>query len=116
MESVELSGNSLLLRYEASSVNLVMASPRGPACEVVIQQDGQPIRTVSATTDTRFRENGESFIRVQEPRMYRLVDDPGFGSHELELVCPSGLAAFAFTFTSCVDPEHAAASNESLAL
>ena len=77
MESAELSENSLLLRYEASSVNLAMASPRGPACEVVIQQDGRPLRTVSATTDTRFRES-ESFIRVQEPRMHRLVDGPGF--------------------------------------
>jgi len=94
----------------------VMASPRGPACDVVIQQDGRPLRTVSATTDTRFLESGESFIRVQEPRMYRLVDDPGFGFHELELVCPPGLAAFAFTFTSCVDPERIAASKESLAL
>lgn len=116
MESVELPENSLLLRYEASSVNLVMASPRGPACDVVIQQDGRPVRTVSATIDTRFLESGESFIRVQEPRMYRLVDDPGFGFHELELVCPPGLAAFAFTFTSCVDPERIAASKESLAL
>jgi thiol-disulfide isomerase/thioredoxin len=116
MESVDYEANSLLLRYEASGVNLVMASPRGPACEVEIRQDAGPLSTASATTDTRFREGGASFIRVQEARMYRLVDNQGFGTHELELHCPAGLAAFAFTFTSCVDPHQAASSKESLAI
>jgi hypothetical protein len=27
-----------------------------------------------------------------------------FGQHELELQCATGMAAFAFTFASCVDP------------
>ena len=38
------------------------------------------------------------------PRMYFLVDNHDYGSHELELRCSPGVAAFAFTFTSCVDP------------
>ena len=36
--------------------------------------------------------------------MYALVDNREFGEHQLELTCGGGLAAFAFTFTSCVDP------------
>ena len=36
--------------------------------------------------------------------MYFLVDDHAFGPHALELRCSTGVAAFAFTFTSCVDP------------
>jgi hypothetical protein len=36
--------------------------------------------------------------------MYFLVDNREFGEHELELVCTPGVAAFAFTFTGCVDP------------
>jgi hypothetical protein len=36
--------------------------------------------------------------------MYFLVDNHEFGEHELELRCSTGVAAFAFTFTSCVDP------------
>jgi hypothetical protein len=36
--------------------------------------------------------------------MYFLADNHEFGSHELELRCSAGVAAFAFTFTSCVDP------------
>jgi hypothetical protein len=42
--------------------------------------------------------------------MYALVDNPDFGAHTLELICPTGLAAFAFTFTSCVDPALTATS------
>jgi hypothetical protein len=37
--------------------------------------------------------------------MYFLVDNRNFAEHTLELVCPPGVAMFAFTFTSCVDPE-----------
>jgi hypothetical protein len=36
--------------------------------------------------------------------MYFLVDNHEFGSHEFEMRCSAGVAAFAFTFTSCVDP------------
>jgi hypothetical protein len=36
--------------------------------------------------------------------MYAVVDNHEFGKHALELKCPAGTAAFAFTFTSCIDP------------
>jgi hypothetical protein len=36
--------------------------------------------------------------------MYFLVDNQEFGEHQLALVCDPGIAAFAFTFTGCVDP------------
>jgi hypothetical protein len=116
MESVEAGANSLLIRYQASGVNLVMASPRGPECNVTIRQDGAPLTTAVATTDVLFTENGSSFIRVQQPRMYRLVDNRSFAFHELELICPAGLAAFAFTFTSCVEPQQPAIFSESIAI
>jgi hypothetical protein len=45
--------------------------------------------------------------------MYRLVDNHDFGTHTLEIIgTEPGLAAFAFTFTSCVDPEQSAISQE----
>jgi thiol-disulfide isomerase/thioredoxin len=109
-EYVEASGDgrhSIVLRYEASGVNLVMAAPRGGACEVVILQDGKPLDRSQKAADTRFRalhEAEESYVSVQQARMYSLLKNAGFGKHELELLCPAGLAAFAFTFTSCVDP------------
>ena len=85
-----------------------MASPHMPLAEVSILQDGKPLRRDQATRDTHFRpaadHSEESYIVVDSARMYFLVDNHEFGLHELELRCAQGVAAFAFTFTSCVDP------------
>jgi thiol-disulfide isomerase/thioredoxin len=111
LESAGEGEHSILLKYEAAGVNLVMAAPRGSSCDVVIRQDGKPLQRTKKTADTRFRTvDGieESYIAVQQARMYFLVDDHDFGSHTLELICPPGVAAFAFTFTSCLDPAQAA--------
>ncbi len=107
-EAVESGPHSLRLKYEAAAVNLVMASPHKPSAEVVILQDGKPLTRRQATRDTRFRPGKdaqeESYLVVDSARMYFLVDDHSFAEHELELRCSEGVAAFAFTFTSCVDP------------
>jgi hypothetical protein len=107
-EAVETGLHTLQLKYEAAAVNLVMACPRAAAAEVVIVQDGKPLTRAQATRDTQFRPgaNGdeESYVVVDSARMYFLVDNHDFGPHELELRCSQGIAAFAFTFTSCVDP------------
>jgi thiol-disulfide isomerase/thioredoxin len=106
-EAVEAGPHTLRLKYEAAAVNLVMASPHAAAAEVVIVQDGKPLARKQAARNTRFRMNGaaeESYVTVDSARMYFLVDNHEFGEHELELRCSPGVAAFAFTFTSCVDP------------
>jgi len=107
-EAAEDGFHSLKLKYEAVSVNLVMAAPRGGSAEVVIVQDGKPLARGHGGKDTRFRINAkgdaESYIVVDSARMYFLLDNHDFGEHELELVCSPGMAAFAFTFTACVDP------------
>lgn len=106
-EAVDQSPHSLRLKYEASAVNLVMARPHAPSAEVVILQDGKPLTSQQATRDTCFRRTAdgeESYVVVDSPRMYFLVDNHDFGEHRLELRCSTGVAAFAFTFTSCVDP------------
>ncbi len=107
VEYFEAAGNgphALKLKYEASAVNLVMASPRGGPVEVHLLQDGKPLPSKRAGKDLRFRESGESYVVVDSARMYALVNNHDFGEHELELRCSEGLAAFAFTFTGCVDP------------
>ena len=107
-EAVEDGPHSLRLRYDASAVNLVMASPHATTSDVVILQDGKPLTRKQATRDVRFRAgtsgSEESYMVVDSARMYFLVDNHEFGEHELELRCSTGVAAFAFTFTSCVDP------------
>jgi hypothetical protein len=108
-EAVEEGPHSLKLKYEASAVNLVMASPRGLPAEVRILQDGKPLSRSQATKDIRFRTSSnssgsDSYVVVDSARMYFIVDNHEFGEHELELVCDPGVAAFAFTFTGCIDP------------
>ncbi|HSB75339.1 MAG TPA: redoxin domain-containing protein, partial [Terriglobales bacterium] len=107
LESAAAGDNRIVLKYSASAVNLVLASPRAPSYELVMRQDGKPFTRSQATPDVRFRPGAaggeESFILVEQPRMYQLVDNRAFGTHTLELLCPQpGLAAFAFTFTSCL--------------
>jgi thiol-disulfide isomerase/thioredoxin len=114
-ESVEEGEHTLVLKYQAGAVNLVMAAPRGGSREVIVRQDGRPLTSVQRTPDTRFRMvqgEQESFVLVSQPRMYALVDNRGFGTHVLELSCPAGVAAFAVTFTSCVDPSRAPVAAE----
>jgi thiol-disulfide isomerase/thioredoxin len=108
-EAAETGPHSLRLKYEAAAVNLVMASPHAASAEVVVLQDGKPLSRKQATRDTRFRPatsgaGEESYAAVDSARMYFLVDNHAFGEHELELQCSTGVAAFALTFTSCVDP------------
>ena len=109
-EAAEEGPHVLKVRYEAAAVNLVMASPRGSSAEVIVVQDGKPLTRKQATRDTRFRNPSQSagaegsYLVVDSARMYFLVDNHDFGQHELELHCSTGIAAFAFTFTSCVDP------------
>ncbi len=86
-----------------------MASPHAAASEVVVLQDGKSLNRKQSTRDTRFRPGAsrneeESYVTVDSARMYFLVDNHEFGEHELELRCSVGVTAFAFTFTSCVDP------------
>jgi thiol-disulfide isomerase/thioredoxin len=95
----------VILKYAAASVNLVLSSNRTPSAEVSIRQDGLPLSAANSTSDTRVRD-GETCVTVDRPRMYALVDNRGFGEHTLALTFAPGVAAYAFTFTSCVDPSH----------
>ena len=103
----------VVLRYSAAAVNRVMASFNPQPREVEIRQDGKPLLPSLATSDVRFRD-GRSYILVNRPRMYSIVDNGSFGSHTLELIARQPeVALFAFTFTSCVDSEFSTRTTES---
>src|SRR5207302_10241888 len=105
--------SSIVLRYEAAAVNLVMGAGEDSPIEVEVFQDGLPLTQLQATPDIRISKL-TSFLRVQRPRMYAIVDNHSFGPHLLELRCKTpGLRAYAFTFTSCVDASASAAHSGS---
>jgi thiol-disulfide isomerase/thioredoxin len=91
----------ILLKFTAAGVNLVLAPKSDSAGEIEILQDGMPLTEIQITRDTTSK-GGRSFVRVDNARMYSLLDNHEFGTHTLELRFEPGIAAFAFTFTSCV--------------
>jgi thiol-disulfide isomerase/thioredoxin len=92
------SGATLLLRYTAMDVNLVMAPPASKAARIELSI-GDEQRAGSDVTV----ENGRCFITVQQPRMYSLISNSSVLSGSLRLkMLDRGLTAYAFTFISCV--------------
>jgi len=92
------------IRYTAKEVNLVMNPLLGRACRADVLLDGNPISPEDAGEDVRF-EDSRSFVEVDTPRMFRLVNSPDIAQHELTLAAETpGLALYAYTFVSCVVP------------
>lgn len=100
-----LESSRLYLRYTAREVNVVMNPMSGQAGRLDIWQDGAPIPAEDAAADVRWDENGQSYVAVDVPRMYRLVENRDVGHHELSLSTSApGMALYAFTFVSCAIP------------
>lgn len=111
-------GGRIVLPYSAAGVNAVL-SPSGDPVEVMldlrpsdappvveVRQDGAPLTALTAGADIAYTEDGISVVRVERPRLYGLVRNPAFESHELELTFRAGgLALYAFTFTTCAAPD-----------
>ncbi|MCH8816716.1 MAG: redoxin family protein [Chloroflexi bacterium] len=83
----------------ARSVNVVVQHRGDTPIEVIVELDGKPIPVNGAGPDIVYDESGRSTIRVDESRLYTLLELPEFG--ELELVIRSNSDQFAvnaFTF------------------
>ena len=111
--------SALILPYREATVNAVMSPSGDPielmlgisdpsatplsAVEVLVTQNGQPLSALEAGDDVFLDDRGRSVVRVDAPRMYNLVKNPGFEQSVLRLMPQrAGFAIYAFTFTSCV--------------
>ena len=115
------SGGQVVLPYRAATVNAVL-SPSADMVEVAldlrpsaadplifVQQDGRFLTPHIAGADVEFAANGQSYVRVNRPRLYQLVRNPRYAAHDLTLTFAApGLALYAFTFTTCITPTPAA--------
>ena len=91
----------VIVRYYATSVNVVVAPVDSGSFDLRVTVDGEPIEADQAGADVMFDESGNSFVFVDEDRMYRLVDTDDFSGHDLRLSSNSPeFALFAFTFGS----------------
>ncbi len=83
---------TLSLAFQARRVFLVLGSSGEPR-ELEVRLDGEPIAGSLAGEDVR---GGRA--QIEEQRLYRLVDLPAAGRHELELRFEPGITGYAFTF------------------
>ncbi|MCH8191984.1 MAG: redoxin family protein [Chloroflexi bacterium] len=97
--STEAFEDEVVLRYWARSVNLVIRPEGDEPFDLKVTLDGKPLEDYDAGPDIRFDDNGESYVRVDTPRLYVLVSSPVADGHELRLSSNSdAFAFFAFTF------------------
>ncbi len=90
----------IAIKFYATSVNAVMSADgaTGPV-EVRLTLNGAPLTASQVGSDVEFDQQGNSFVRVDGSRMYRLVEQVEFGGYELKLSANvPGLAFYAFTF------------------
>lgn len=87
------------LRFYATTVNVVISLEENDPYDVRVTLDNQPLRADQTGTDIMYDDYGNSYIKVDESRMYRLVSTSSYGGHDLRLSSNSDdFYIFAFTF------------------
>jgi hypothetical protein len=86
-------------------VNLVccpsLSQPQG---RIDILENGGPLPEEARGADVRVDAGGRTYLQVDRPRMYRVVNRSTFQTALLELrSLTTGLQLFAFTFGSCME-------------
>ena len=90
----------LVLRYNGTSVNVVLEVEDEPY-RVYVTQDDAPVAEADWGVDMQQDEDGGTFIMVDKDRMYRVIESPEYSGHELKLASNSDqFTVFAFTFGS----------------
>ena len=97
----------LVLKFFATSVNAVMAPiDESASFDLRITLDDRPLTNDEAGFDIMFDDEGNSFVTVDDDRMYSLVNKETFGGHDLKLSSNSAeFSLFAFTFGAYVGGE-----------
>ncbi|MCY4416333.1 MAG: redoxin domain-containing protein [Chloroflexi bacterium] len=90
----------LALKYSSKSINAVLTSDSGEPYRVYLTVDGAMMTPENAGADVQWDENGTSYILVDVPRMYALVDNPQYLSDSILVMGSNSddFGLFAFTF------------------
>ena len=96
----------ILVKFFATSANAVMDSVTGASFVVQVTIDDQPLALDQAGFDIEFDAEGNTFITVDEGRMYNLLNRETFGSGVIKLSSNSTeFSLFAITFGSYLGGE-----------
>ncbi len=91
----------VMLRFTARTVNAVIKPEDGSSqpYKVRVTLDGEPLTSSNKGQDVVIEDDGGSFLIIDEPRLYGIVDAPSFGTFDLTLSSNSPqFDLYAFTF------------------
>lgn len=89
----------LAIKFNAKTVNAVLGHEGGAPYRVRITLDGVPLSPDDADSDVRFDDMGNSYLHIDEARMYRLIRTTEYEQHELQISSNSDrFELFTFTF------------------
>ena len=80
-------------------VAAILSNGDGSVQRVLITMDDLPVPSELAGEDVMYDTHGESYVTVDRPRVYQLIDLPEYASHDLKLWSKStGLEVYTITF------------------
>ena len=97
----------ILVNFKAAEVNVVLTIGDSDApYDVRVLVNDEPVKEEQAGLDVQWDDEGNSFITVDEPRMYRVIQLDDFEGHELKLSSNSDqFRVFAYTFGAYVEEQ-----------
>jgi len=85
----------IIFKYQSHDVYFVASAKDG--VKIKILRDGKPLDPSVAGED--MARDKSSTALIKEDRLYKLIHDPAYGEHTIEIIIESpGLRAFTFTF------------------
>ena len=89
----------IALEVTARSANVVINPKRTEPFDVFVTAEDQPLTQEEAGDDVLFDSEGRSYFHVDQPRMYRFLEQPEFKDRIIKLSSTSNnFAVYAFTF------------------
>ena len=97
----------IFVNFKAAEVNVVLTvGDSGEPYDVRVLVDDGPVKQEQAGLDVQWDDEGNSYITVEEPRMYRVIQLDDFEGHELKLSSNSDqFRVFAYTFGAYVEAQ-----------
>ena len=90
----------IAFHFVGRSANVVLNPTNTESFNVYIELDDRPLTPDEAGIDIEFDDEGRSYISVDEPRLYAIIETPEFGEYIVKLASNSDdFAIFAFTFS-----------------
>ena len=92
--------DALSLVYSSRSLNVVVFLESGQLYTVRITLNGDFLTDEDKGSDVPITANGESFLSVNEPKMYRIIEAPAYSKDNNLTMSPNSddFEMFAFTF------------------